>query len=250
MERKSNLKGSILRSFLKGMAALLPTVITIIVIVKAIEFINENIGFYIIKALEEIINWIALLLEKTFDFRFEGPFRFRYPQVYGFILALAAVFFLGRFLASLIGRKIWGFFERRMEKLPLVSLIYPSVRQITEFLFKDKEEKASKFKGVVAVEYPRKGIWAVGFATGEGLPTLEEKVGKKVITVFIPSSPTPLTGYIIVLPKDEVIELPFKVDEVFRFIMSGGVITPSRQGDSAFRGKEIELKSPQEGKEG
>jgi len=245
MAGKTGLKENIIKNFLKGLAALLPTVITIIIIVKAIEFINENIGFYVIRALEEIINWVGLLLEKTFQFKFEHPFEFRHPQLYGFILALAAVFFLGRFLTSLIGRKIWGFFERRLEKLPLVSLIYPSVRQITEFLFKQKEEKAAAYKGVVAVEYPRRGIWAVGFVTGEGLAAVHEKTGKEAITIFIPSSPTPLTGYIIVVPKDETIALPFKVEEVFRFIMSGGVITPGSGEALTFQDKRVELKQPE-----
>ena len=250
MKKNTGLKASVIKNFLKGLAALLPTVITIIIIVKAIEFINKNIGFYVIEVLEGIINWMRLLLVRTLNFRFERPFEFRYPQLYGFILALAGVFFLGRFLASLIGRKIWGFFERRLEKLPLVSLIYPSVRQITEFLFKGKEEKSAIYKGVVALEYPRKGIWAVGFVTGEGLPSLHEKTGKEAVTIFIPSSPTPLTGYIIIVPKDETVELPFKVDEVFRFVMSGGVITPGPGGALTFQGKQVDLKLPEGNREG
>jgi len=219
MKRNLGLRETVLRKFITGLATLLPTIITIIVIVKIVEFVSDNVGVYVVRALTAIINRIG-------TFPQDEPFEFDYPKFLGFFLALAIIYFLGLFLATFIGRKVWGFFERRVERLPLINFIYPSVRQITKFFFRSEPDSESKYKGVVAVEYPRKGIYSIGFITGEGLKAVEKKVQAKFVTVFIPSSPTPMTGYVLAVRRDEIIELPFKVEEVFRYIMSAGVVEP------------------------
>jgi len=99
------------------------------------------------------------------------------------------------------------------------------VKQITDFLFaQDKKEKI--FSRVVAVEYPRKGIWSVGFVTGVGIRKVVESVEKEFLTVLIPTSPTPFTGFVIMVPKEETIELDIQIEDALRFTISGGVITP------------------------
>jgi len=82
---------------------------------------------------------------------------------------------------------------------------------------------------VVAVEYPRKGIWSIGLATNPGMRTLHESTGEDLLTVFIPSSPTPVTGYTITVGRDKIIDLPMSIDEALRFTISGGVIQPDHQ---------------------
>ena len=104
--------------------------------------------------------------------------------------------------------------------------MYPYVKQVVDFFFSD--ERPIKFNRVVAVEYPRKGIWSVGFLTGDSLPSIQTKLGESV-TVFVPSSPTPFTGYTITIRREDIIELPLTVEEAIRFAVSGGVLVPDHQ---------------------
>jgi uncharacterized membrane protein len=82
------------------------------------------------------------------------------------------------------------------------------------------------FTRVVAVEYPRKGVWSIGLVTGTGLKKIEENVEKEFLTVFIATTPSPLTGFLVIVPKDEVMDLDMPIEEAFQFIISAGVITP------------------------
>jgi uncharacterized membrane protein len=110
--------------------------------------------------------------------------------------------------------------------VPVVKQVYPYVKQVVDFLFSD--DSPMEFNRVVALEYPRKGLWSVGFVTGDSLRTLRESSGKAV-SVFIPSSPTPFTGYTITVPVEELIEMPISVEEAIRFAISGGVLIPDHQ---------------------
>lgn len=144
----------------------------------------------------------------------------------GFLIAIIVVYFVGFFLASFIGRTSLKFVENTLGRMPLVRAIYPNIKQVTDFLF---GEQKLEFSGVVAVPYPRTGIWSVGLLTGPSMKQLEESVSEELVTVFIPSSPTPVTGYTITVPRRDVIELPFSIDEALRFIISAGVIKPDTE---------------------
>ena len=100
-------------------------------------------------------------------------------------------------------------------------------KQVTEFFFREK--KALTYQSCVAVEYPRKGIYSVGFITSEGFRQVTDIVGEDIVTVFVPSSPTPFTGYTILIPRASVHPLELSVDEALRFVISGGVILPPSQ---------------------
>jgi uncharacterized membrane protein len=110
----------------------------------------------------------------------------------------------------------------------VIKKIYSWIKQIVDFLFSRQRQKL-EFSTVVAVEYPRRGIWAVGFQTGPALRSISDVLGTESITVFIPSSPTPFTGYTITVPKDSTIELPLTVEEAIGFTISGGVLRPPSQ---------------------
>jgi uncharacterized membrane protein len=115
--------------------------------------------------------------------------------------------------------------EKFIMNMPFLRRVYPYVKQVTDFLFTQDGQK-KLFSRVVAVEYPRKGIWSIGFVTGSGLGEVAGNVKKEFITVLIPTAPTPFTGFIIMVPKKLTIELNMTIEEAFRFIVSGGVITP------------------------
>jgi uncharacterized membrane protein len=151
-------------------------------------------------------------------------------QLAGFVLAMAGVCIVGATLASVVGRTLWRYFEGTVMRAPLVRRVYPYIKQVTDLFL---AEKRLSFLRVVAVEYPRKESWSIGFVTGSGLRSISSGCKKEFITVFVPTSPTPFTGYVIMTARDEAIELDMTVEEAVRFIISGGVITPGRQDNSA-----------------
>ncbi|MFQ5463528.1 MAG: DUF502 domain-containing protein, partial [Phycisphaerae bacterium] len=142
----------------------------------------------------------------------------------GFLIAIILVYFTGVFLASFLGRRIWRAGEHILDRIPLIRGIYPHVKQVTDFLL--SERKSIVASGVVAVEYPRRGTWSLGLSTGAALTAVIGSSGEDLITVFVPSSPTPITGYVIQVPRKDVIELDLTIDEALRFTVSGGVIKP------------------------
>jgi uncharacterized membrane protein len=115
--------------------------------------------------------------------------------------------------------------EQFIMNTPFLKRVYPYVKQITDFFLSEEEQK-SLFRRVVAVEYPRKGIWSVGFVTGSGLEKVVATLKREFVTVLIPTSPTPFTGFVITVQRKQTIDLDMTIEEALRFIVSGGVITP------------------------
>jgi uncharacterized membrane protein len=139
-----------------------------------------------------------------------------------FILIL---YLLGKFLAAGIGRIFWIQFERIINRLPLIRNVYSSVKQVTDFMFSERELEYTR---VVAVQYPRLGVWTVAFVTGESLPDIRAEAGEPVLAVLIPTSPMPFTGFTITVRKSETVDLNLTLDQAFQFIVSCGVVTPPR----------------------
>jgi len=257
------------RFFLRGLGALLPTLLTIAILIWAYNLVDRHMGRYInggfIAVLAKTIgpprgidpvNDALKYGTRTDIIDAQGRFLTREYQIInhpvhaargsyernkalwqiafakyrlgliGFLAAVIIVWFVGFFLASLVGRRTYQGAERLFYRLPVVKAIYPYVKQVTDFIL---SERKLQFSGVVAVQYPRQGIWSVGLVTGSGLRTLHEKTGARTLTVFIPSSPTPFTGYTITVEAREVVELPMTIDEAIRFVVSGGVIKPPNQ---------------------
>jgi uncharacterized membrane protein len=120
----------------------------------------------------------------------------------------------------------WNLFERLILQLPLVKNVYSSVKQVTDLMFSDND---IQFNRVVAIEYPRKGAWSLGFVTGEGLADIRIAANEPVLNVMVPSSPMPLTGWTMIIPKSEVIDLDMTIDQACQFLISCGVVIPQQQ---------------------
>lgn len=140
-----------------------------------------------------------------------------------FILVL---YLLGKFLAAGVGRILWAQFERLFKTLPLVSNVYSSVKQVTDFMFTEPQLEATR---VVAVEYPRRGIWSLGLVTGESMLDIRAAANEPVLSLLIPTSPMPFTGYTINVRKSETVDLDISIDEALQFIVSCGVVVPPHQ---------------------
>ncbi len=138
-------------------------------------------------------------------------------------LLILLIYLLGKFMAARLGAMLWSQVEQLINRLPFIRTIYGTVKQVTDILFGDQE---IEYTSVVAVEYPRKGIWSVGFVTGESMWALREAAGEPVLSVLMPTSPMPATGFTITVRKSETVELPISVDQAFQFIVSCGVVAP------------------------
>jgi uncharacterized membrane protein len=153
-------------------------------------------------------------------------------SITGFLLALVGVGVMGALLASFVGRSLWRTIEKFIMNTPFLRKVFPYVKQFTDFLLTNEEQK-KLFSRVVAVEYPRKGIWSLGFVTGSGLQEVTSVIRREFLTVFIPTSPTPFTGFVITVPKRLTIDLNMTVEEAARFVVSGGVIAPGAEPAAA-----------------
>lgn len=142
------------------------------------------------------------------------------------LLFVFLLYLLGKFLAAGAGRFFWVMFERGINHLPLVRNVYTSVKQVTDFMLSEREIEYTR---VVAVEYPRKGIWSIGFVTGDGMLDVRSAANEAVLSVLVPTSPMPVTGYTITVKKSESIDLDITVDQAFQFIVSCGVVVPPGQ---------------------
>lgn len=239
--------------FFRGMAALLPTILTIWIFVQCYVFVQDKVSIHINRGLVRVLvaslEWYPPVTQEQIvaygaqerskvepqlseedilrgtriavaeDYWVEGP-----GQITGFLVVVVGICFLGAFLASVMGRTIWHIIERALMNAPLIKQVYPYIKQVTDFLLAKKDLSFSK---VVAFEYPRKTTWSIGLVTGTGLKKVVSSVSTDLLTVFIPTSPTPFTGYVIMVPKAETIELDMTIEEALRFVISGGVITPA-----------------------
>ena len=149
--------------------------------------------------------------------------KWRFFNAIGFVIAIALIYFVGYFLASFVGSKTWPFVESVLLRVPIIKAIYPNIKQVTDLLISDQK---LEFAGVVAVQYPRKGIWSLGLVTGKAMRAMREADSRDLLTVFVPSSPTPFTGYTITVSREDIIELDLSIDEALRYTVSGGVLTP------------------------
>lgn len=145
----------------------------------------------------------------------------------GIILSILAmliiVFVTGVFVANLFGRKIVAAWESLLGRIPLVRTIYHSAKQVAETLFSDS---GKSFRKVLMIEYPRKGIYTLCFLTGSSVGEVQSRTGGEVVTVFVPTTPNPTSGFILLVPKTDVVELDMSVDEALKLIISLGVVEP------------------------
>jgi len=139
------------------------------------------------------------------------------------LTAVVLITIIGWLSLSFLGKKLLDLFNRILKKIPILRTIYSAIGQMTETFTKTDKEK----KNVVLIEYPRKGSWAVGFATKENTGEITKKTNKDLINVFVPTTPNPTSGFLLMFPKEEVIFLDMTFEEASKFIVSAGTSNPS-----------------------
>ena len=136
--------------------------------------------------------------------------------------AIFLITIIGWLSLSFLGKKLLNVFNNILKRIPILRTIYPAIVQMTETFTKTDKEK----KNVVLVEYPRKGTWAVGFATKENSGEISNKTNRKLINVFVPTTPNPTSGFLLMFPKEDVIYLDLTFEEASKFIISAGTSNP------------------------
>jgi uncharacterized membrane protein len=139
----------------------------------------------------------------------------------GLVLMLAGLYILGSFTANVLGRRVFGFGERVLTAVPLVRGIYTSSKLLMESMM---SQRKSQFSRVVIVEYPRRGLYTLAFVTNENVRSLSD--GEKLTAIFVPTTPNPTSGFMLLVPESDLISTPFTIEEGVKLVVSGGLIAP------------------------
>ncbi|MBX3322218.1 MAG: DUF502 domain-containing protein [Phycisphaeraceae bacterium] len=149
-----------------------------------------------------------------------------YLQFVGLVIAVLLIYLAGLLLGNFVGKQVYGRLERLISRVPGFKQVYPHVKQLVELILGDR---AMAFGTVVLVEYPSKDIWTLGFLTGESFRGADELAGGEVVSVFIPTSPTPFTGFTINVDRRRVRAMDMPMDQALRFVITAGVLVPDKE---------------------
>jgi uncharacterized membrane protein len=178
------------------------------------------ITFLIVRFLIRFVDRTLVLLPPPW--RPEALLGFNIPGL-GLILALAILVLTGLLVGNLAGRRLVDLGHQILNRIPLVSSIYSGAKQVAETLFADS---STAFKRVLLVEYPRKGVWSMCFQTSDDVGEIQARTAAEVVCVFVPTTPNPTSGFLLFVPRTELVPLDMKVDEGLRMIISLGVAVP------------------------
>lgn len=172
----------------------------------------------------KFIIWIDRLVNQLLppQYKFDAILPFTIPGL-GLVILVLALILVGMFAAGFLGKFFLRLGEWIVYKVPLISSIYSVLKQIFETFFSTKTQAFSK---VVMLEYPRKGIWILGFVSSELKGEVKDKFDQEMLNIFIPTTPNPTSGFLIFVPKKDTIELDMKVEDGIKFVISGGLVEP------------------------
>ena len=183
--------------------------------------------FFIVRLLVRWMDNSLLLVPQAY--RPESLLGFAIPGL-GVVLTLIILLFTGLVAANLFGRKLVSLWERLLSRIPLVRSVYSAVKQLVETMLSDGGQS---FRKVLLVEFPRRGLWTLAFQTGTDQGEAQEKTGRDVINVYIPTTPNPTGGYFVLVPREDVQELDMSVDDGLKMLLSMGAVVPDhRQTDA------------------
>ena len=200
-EKKRSILSRIRNYFIAGVVVLIPIGITIYLTIFLITISSK-------------------IIPKEINPNYYLPYNIPGLEIF---IAIIIITLIGWLSLSILGKKLLGIINSILKRIPILRTIYAAIVQMTETFSKtDKSQK-----NVVLVEYPRKGSWAVGFATKENTGEISNKIGKELINVFVPPTPNPTSGFLLLFAKDEVIYLDLTFEEASKFIVSAGTSNPA-----------------------
>jgi uncharacterized membrane protein len=191
--------------FLTGLLVILPI------------FITGYVIWFLIKAMDTFLKYIpAKYLPET------------YLNIYipglGLILVVILILVVGVLTRNIAGRTVLQFWDNLVDRIPLARILHSSVKQLLQAFF---FQNSDSFQRVALVEYPRRGIYVLGFITGESRGEVQEKTNRKMINVFIPTTPNPTSGFYVLVPEEDLMLLDMSVEDAFKLLISGGLVSPN-----------------------
>ena len=254
--------------FGRGLAILLPSIVTLWLLWQAMAFVFTNVGEPInvgiraamraagpalygqregdVGGLEEAPEWYVVTREEIAELNIDNRSRMSesqlieavrreslrqlwaehwYLNLAGLLVAILLIYSAGRLFGNYLGRKIYARLEKLIAAIPGVKQVYPHVKQVVDLIFGENSTMQA-FREVVLVQYPREGVWTVGLVTGESFSQVKAAAGEPVVSIFIPTSPTPFTGFVINAKRSETVKLDMTIDQALRFVITAGVLTP------------------------
>lgn len=190
------------RYFISGLGVFLPLALTVFLFIWVFNLTDGFFG-----------KFVRPFLPDEFNYYFPGL---------SLLVGIVVIVFIGSVVTNYVGNRFHVFFERLLLKLPFFKQVYPAFKEMVSFLFSRDQ---LSFKQVVIIEYPSPGIFAIGFLTNEAPKKACEKIGRPLMNVFIPSVPNPLTGFVVMVPKNAVTFTDIPVDEAVKYFVSGGVVS-------------------------
>ncbi len=195
---------SIKRYLLTGLAFLAPFALSILLLIYLIQLINNSIGRPIDNLVSDLIGRQVVGL--------------------GFLTALLLVLATGIIASTVIGRRLFSLGEKLILQIPLLKTLYPPAKQVVEFFVRPT---SISFSSVVLVPHRQLGYYVIGFVTGRSPESFGQPLGRRLVNVFIPFTPTPITGILVVVPEEDVISVDISVEDALKMIVSGGVVSPA-----------------------
>lgn len=212
--------------FITGLLVITPIGLTIFLIWNLFVFIDGILGEY-----------ISFILVRFFGFSMTEPVR-----GIGFIAILILILFTGMLTSNYFGRKLFELGEWILKSIPFVNKIYNATQQISKAFISEKREV---FKKAVLIEYPRKGIYSIGFVTRDTGGEVKEKIDEDGVSIFLPSTPNPTTGFVLFVPKKDLIELDMSIEDSLKLIISFGAVLPEYAVEDLKQNKISNLKKLQ-----
>jgi uncharacterized membrane protein len=192
------------RYFISGLLVWLPIMVTLAVLKFLIDLLSKSL----------VLLPAPIQPDKLLGFHVPGV---------GVVLTLVVLFLTGLFAANFMGRRLVALNDSLMARIPLVRSVYTGVKQVTQTLF---TPGGQSFRKVLLVEYPREGVWTIAFQTGEVGPDIESVLKEPMVSYFVPTTPNPTSGFLLMSPRSKVIDLDISVDQALKMVISLGVVQP------------------------
>ncbi len=201
-----------------GFMVLLPLLVTVYLLQLIFNLVDRVVGGWMTQFL--LSTGLAYRQEELIWF-LGIPFQGRVP-ILGFVMVLVILLLIGGIARTVVGKHVFYMIERLFGLIPVARGVYSTVQQVSQALVHEQ----SSFKQVVLVEYPRKGVYTMGFLTGESQGEILDFTGREYVNVFLPKSPNPTNGWMALVPRNEVTFLDMPIEDGLKFIISGGVVPP------------------------
>jgi uncharacterized membrane protein len=193
-------------------------------IVAAPIIITAYLAWSVITTID---HWVDLLIPPRYNP--EAYFGFAFPGL-GVLIALVSLTLLGALTANFFGRFLIRTGERLLDRMPVIRSVYSTLKQVFETVM---STNSTSFQNVVLLEYPRLGIWTIGFVSGPNKGEVQKRVGGEIVNVFVPTTPNPTSGFLLFVPQGDLIYLDMSIDEGLKYVISAGLVTPQELAQKA-----------------